>query len=91
MAQERSKLLSLLPRLVGLGVLGFIVWLLLSTLLMPLVSASATRAILNAPVILLTTPIDGVVSSLAVKPGVTFSQGQKIAVVETRGRTRKPC
>ena len=82
MAEERSKLLSLLPRLVGLGVLGFIVWLLLSTLLMPLVSASATRAILNAPVILLTTPIDGVVSSLEVKPGATFSQGQKIAVVE---------
>jgi multidrug efflux pump subunit AcrA (membrane-fusion protein) len=82
MAEERSKLLSLLPRLVGLGVLGFIVWLLLSTLLMPLVSASATRAILNAPVILLTTPIDGVVSSLEVKPGMTFSQGQKIAVVE---------
>ena len=48
MAEERSKLLSLLPRLVGLGVLGFVVWLLLSTLLMPLVSASATRAILNA-------------------------------------------
>ena len=82
MAEERSKLLSLLPRLVGLGVLGFIVWLLLSTLLMPLVSASATRAILNAPVILLTTPIDGMVSSLEVKPGMTFSQGQKIAVVE---------
>lgn len=82
MAQERSKLLSLLPRLVGLGVLGFILWLLLSTLLMPLVSASATRAILNAPVILLTTPIDGVVSTLQVKPGTTFTQGQKIAVVE---------
>ena len=82
MAQERSKLLSLLPRLVGLGVLGFILWLLLSTLLMPLVSASATRAILNAPVILLTTPIDGVVSALEVKPGTTFTQGQKIAVVE---------
>jgi multidrug efflux pump subunit AcrA (membrane-fusion protein) len=82
MAQERSKLLSLLPRLVGLGVLGFILWLLLSTLLVPLVSASATRAILNAPVILLTTPIDGVVSALEVKPGTTFTQGQKIAVVE---------
>ncbi|MEB0223507.1 HlyD family efflux transporter periplasmic adaptor subunit [Pseudomonas sp. 10S4] len=82
MAEERSKLLSLLPRLVGLGVLGFVVWLLLSTLLMPLLSASATRAILNAPVILLTTPIDGVVSSLDVKPGTTFVQGQKIAVVE---------
>ena len=82
MAEERSKLLSLLPRLVGLGVLGFVVWLLMSTLLMPLVSASATRAILNAPVILLTTPIDGVVSALDVKPGATFVQGQKIAVVE---------
>lgn len=84
MAEERSRFFSwsLLPRLVGLGVLVFIIWLLLSTLLMPLVSTSATRAILNAPVILLTTPIEGVVNSLEVKPGSTFTQGQKIAVVE---------
>ncbi|RON08630.1 hypothetical protein BK659_14735 [Pseudomonas brassicacearum] len=84
MAEERSRFFSwsLLPRLVGLGVLVFIIWLLLSTLLMPLVSTSATRAILNAPVILLTTPIEGVVNSLEVKPGSTFAQGQKIAVVE---------
>lgn len=84
MVQAGSKFfsLSLLPRLVGLGVLAFILWLLLSTLLMPLVSASATRAILNAPVILLTTPIDGVVSALNVKSGSAFTRGQSIALVE---------
>jgi len=84
MTEERRKhfSLSLLPRLVGMGILGFILWLLLSTLFMPLLSASATRAILNAPVILLTTPIDGVVSSLSIKSGTSFVQGQKLAVVE---------
>jgi multidrug resistance efflux pump len=84
MAETRSKRfsLSLLPRLVGVGVLVFIVWLLFSTLFLPLLSSSATRAILNAPVILLTTPIDGVVSSLKIQPGATFIQGQDIAVIE---------
>jgi len=74
--------LSLLPRLVGFGVLSFIVWLLFSTLFMPLMSSSATRAILNAPVILLTTPIDGVVRTLNIAPGNTFTTGQDIATIE---------
>lgn len=84
MTEERKRHfpLSLLPRLVGVGILVFILWLLLSTLFMPLLSTSATRAILNAPVILLTTPIDGVVSSLDIKSGTSFVQGQKVAVVE---------
>ncbi|MGV8919233.1 MAG: HlyD family secretion protein [Pseudomonas sp.] len=84
MAETRSKRfsLSLLPRLVGLAVLVFIVWLLFSTLFMPLLSSSATRAILNAPVILLTTPIDGEVSTLTIQPGRTFIQGQDIATIE---------
>jgi len=84
MTEERTRHfpLSLLPRLVGVGILVFILWLLLSTLFMPLLSTSATRAILNAPVILLTTPIDGVVSSLEIKSGTSFVQGQKVAVVE---------
>jgi multidrug resistance efflux pump len=73
---------SVLPRLVGFSVLFFIVWLLFSTLFMPLLSNSATRAILNAPVILLTTPIDGVVSSLSIKPGDNFDKGQNIATIE---------
>lgn len=84
MDETRAKRfsLSLLPRLVGFGVLIFIVWLLFSTLFMPLLSSSATRAILNAPVILLTTPIDGVVSSLSIQPGAIFIKGQDIATIE---------
>jgi multidrug resistance efflux pump len=81
-SKPRFFTLSLLPRLVGFSVLFFIVWLLCSTLFMPLLSSSATRAILNAPVILLTTPIDGVVSSLRIKPGEAFEKGQTIATIE---------
>lgn len=81
-SKPRFFTLSLLPRLVGFSVLFFVVWLLFSTLFMPLMSSSATRATLNAPVILLTTPIDGVVSSLTVKPGETFEKGQTIATIE---------
>ncbi|MDR3432288.1 MAG: hypothetical protein P4L95_10380, partial [Rouxiella aceris] len=84
MAEASSKRfsLSLLPRLVGFGVLAFIIWLLFSTLFMPLMTSTATRAILNAPVILLTTSIDGVVSSLEIKPGATFEKGQQIATIK---------
>ncbi len=84
MAEVEAKRfsLSLLPRLVGFGVLSFIIWLLFSTLFMPLMSSSATRAILNAPVILLTTPIDGVVRTLSIQPGSTFTTGQDIATIE---------
>lgn len=84
MAEVQAKRfsLSLLPRLVGFGVLSFIIWLLFSTLFMPLMSSSATRAILNAPVILLTTPIDGVVRTLNIAPGSTFTTGQDIATIE---------
>jgi len=84
MADTRSKRFSFsfLPRLVGFGVLAFIIWLLFSTLFMPLMSSSATRAVLNAPVILLTTPIDGVVSSLTIEPGASFATGQKIATID---------
>lgn len=74
--------LSLLPRLAGYGVVAFIAWLLFSTLFMPMMSSSATRAILNAPVILLTTPIDGVVRTLSIQPGTTFKTGQDIATIE---------
>lgn len=74
--------LSLLPRIAGYGVLAFMGWLLFSTLFMPLLSSSATRAILNAPVILLTTPIDGVVRTLNIQPGTTFTTGQDIATIE---------
>jgi len=81
-SKPRFFTLSLLPRLVGFSVLFFIVWLLCSTLFMPLLSSSATRAILNAPVILLTTPIDAVVSSLRIKPGEAFEKGQTIATIE---------
>ncbi|MEF9673221.1 hypothetical protein QNM99_17460 [Pseudomonas sp. PCH446] len=93
MTEERTRHfpLSLLPRLVGVGILVFILWLLLSTLFMPLLSTSATRAILNAPVILLTTPIDGVVSSLEIKSGASFVQGQKVAVVENPRPIKTRC
>ncbi|MFJ3484305.1 HlyD family secretion protein [Pseudomonas sp. NPDC090202] len=74
--------LSLLPRLAGFSVLFFIVWLLFSTLFKPLLSSSATRAILNAPVLLLTTPIDGTVTRLTLKPGESFDKGQTIATIE---------
>jgi multidrug resistance efflux pump len=78
----RKSPLAFVPRLAGYGLMGFIAWLLLSTLLEPWFSTSATRAVLNAPAILITTPISGTVSSLNAQNGQAITPGQTIAVVK---------
>jgi biotin carboxyl carrier protein len=70
------------PRLAGYCVMAFIAWLLLSTLVEPWISTSATRAILNAPAILITTPISGTVSAQYAQSGQPIEPGQTVAVVK---------
>lgn len=78
----RPSPLAFVPRLAGYGLLAFIAWLLLSTLLEPWLSTSATRAVLNAPATLITTPISGTVSELHAQNGQPIEPGQTIAVVK---------
>jgi multidrug resistance efflux pump len=63
-------------------VLAFIAWLLVSTLFEPWFSTSATRAVLNAPAVLITTPISGTVSAQYAQNGQPIQPGQTIAVVK---------
>ena len=78
----RPSPLAVVPRLAGYAVLGFIAWLLISTLLEPWLSNRATRAVLNAPAMLITTPISGTVSELHAQNGQAIEPGQTIAVVK---------
>ena len=71
----------MVPRLAGYAVMAFIGWLLLTTLFEPWFSTSATRAILNAPAVLITTPISGTVSAQYAQSGQPIQPGQTIAVV----------
>jgi uncharacterized protein (DUF305 family) len=74
--------LAFVPRLAGYALMAFVAWLLISTLLKPWVSADATRAVLNAPAILITTPISGTVSAQYAQNGQPIAPGQTIAVVK---------
>lgn len=62
--------------------MAFIAWLLASTLFEPWFSTTATRAVLNAPAILITTPISGTVSAQYAQNGQPIRPGQTIAVVK---------
>lgn len=74
--------LASLPRLAGYALMAFIAWLLASTLFEPWFSTTATRAVLNAPAILITTPISGTVSAQYAQNGQPIRPGQTIAVVK---------
>jgi biotin carboxyl carrier protein len=80
--KEKTSPLAQLPRLAGYAVMAFIAWLLISTLLKPWISTGATRAILDAPAVLMTTPIEGTVTALNAQNGQAIQPGQTIAVVK---------
>ena len=61
------------------GVLGL---LLVSGSMPAVLSDSTDRAIIDAPVDLITSPIKGVVSSLTINPGDPVAAGQSLAVVQ---------
>lgn len=82
LAPVRQSPLVMVPRLAGYGLMAFVAWLLISTLIEPWVSTSATRAVLNAPAVLITTPISGTVSDVLAQNGQPIEPGQTIAVVK---------
>jgi hypothetical protein len=79
---EKKSSLAYVPRLAGYALMAFIGWLLVSTLFEPWVSTNATRAVINAPAILITTPISGTVSAQYAQNGQPIAPGQTIAVVK---------
>lgn len=89
-ATTRKKGLGLsdIPRLAGYAIALFLGWLLFSTLVKPWISSSATRAIIDAPAILITAPIDGSVTALHTQPGDRIKPGQPIADVSNKTVTR---
>lgn len=79
---KRKFGLAQIPRLAGYLFMAFLAWLLFSTLLKPWISTKATRAILDAPAILITSPIAGTVTALLAQSGEPLKVGQTVAVVK---------
>jgi multidrug resistance efflux pump len=72
---------AFVPKLAGYGLLAFVLWLMVSTLIQPLLSSQATRAVLQAPVGLITSPINGVVTQMVVHARDTVEPGTVVATV----------
>src|ERR1700736_5506451 len=55
--------------------------LMLTAVVPPIVADQSDRAVVNAPVTLLTSPIDGEIDSLAISPGRTVEAGDSLAQI----------
>lgn len=73
---------SIVPRLAGYALLAFVLWLVVTTLIQPLVSRQATRTVLQAPVMLVTSPISGVVTRMTVRALDKVEAGTVVATVQ---------
>lgn len=72
---------AFIPKLAGYGLLAFVLWLMIATLIQPLLSSQATRAVLQAPVGLITSPINGMVTRMMVHARDTVEPGTVVATV----------
>lgn len=72
---------AFVPKLAAYALLAFVLWLMVATLIQPLLSSQATRAVLQAPVGLITSPINGVVSQMVVHARDTVEVGTVVATV----------
>ncbi len=73
---------SVVPRLAGYALLAFVLWLVITTLIQPLVTRQATRTVLQAPVVLITSPISGVVTNMSVHALDKLEPGAVVATVQ---------
>src|SRR6202163_3795879 len=68
-------------RVSSLVVAGILSLLLINAVVPPIVADQSDRAVVNAPVTLLTSPIDGEIDFLAMSPGHTVEAGDSLAQI----------
>ncbi|WP_236903895.1 HlyD family efflux transporter periplasmic adaptor subunit [Cupriavidus malaysiensis] len=72
----------LLPRTAGYGFVLFVVWAVLTVMFPNVFTRSSERAVVNSPVILITSPVEGVVTGQMVAAGRPFQAGQGLMTVQ---------
>jgi len=94
LVQRRGGSLSLrplwqmMPRLASYGMVAFIIWVILSVMFPYVFSRSSERAIVNSPVTLVTTPVEGVVTKQIVTVGSSFKAGQPLMALQNPNMDR---
>src|SRR6266436_7516979 len=71
----------LILRVSSLAVASVLSLLMITTVVPPIVADQSDRAVVNAPVTLLTSPIDGEIDSLAANPGHSVEAGDSLAQI----------
>jgi multidrug resistance efflux pump len=92
--QRRGGSLSLrplwqiMPRLASYGMVAFIIWVILSVMFPFVFSRSSERAIVNSPVTLVTTPVEGVVTKQIAAVGTSFKSGDPLMALQNPNMDR---
>ncbi|MFJ4291011.1 HlyD family secretion protein [Cupriavidus sp. NPDC089707] len=72
----------IVPRMAGYGVVLFIVWAVLTMMFPNVFTRSSERAVINSPVSLVTSPVEGIVMQQKVAAGQSFTANQPLMVVQ---------
>src|SRR6202022_2275291 len=80
-AVSRAGRHPVILRVSSLVVASVLSLLMITTVVPPIVADQSDRAVVNAPVTLLTSPIDGEIDSLAISPGRTVEAGDSPAQI----------
>jgi multidrug resistance efflux pump len=80
-AASRASGYPMILRVSSLVVAGILSLLLINAVVPPIVADQSDRAVVNAPVTLLTSPIDGEIDSLAANPGHSVEAGDSLAQI----------
>ena len=79
---------QVVPRLASYGMVAFIIWVILSVMFPYIFTRSSERAIVNSPVSLITTPVEGVVTRQTVAVGTAFKTGQSLMALQNPNMDR---
>src|ERR1700716_2545488 len=80
-AVSRASRHPMILRASSLVVASILSLLMLTAVVPPIVADQSDRAVVNAPVTLLTAPIEGEIDSLAINPGHTVEAGDSLAQI----------
>jgi multidrug resistance efflux pump len=80
-ADSRTSRHPVILRVSSLVVASILSLLMITTVVPPIVADQSDRAVVNAPITLLTSPIDGEIDSLAATPGHSIEAGESLAQV----------